>query len=312
MCRNRPFIVFLITASLCLTLFTRAGADGIYPKGDVNRDGYVRADDARSVLRYTADIETEGFDVLLADYDGDGVVKASDARMILRVSAGLDPVRPEPPVKPAKILYLTFDDGPSAHTPQILDILDRYNAKATFFVIGNGYYNCYYRDIVDRGHVIGLHSYTHDYSYIYRSVDNYFDDLQRVSDAVYDATGVRSDLIRFPGGSSNQVSRNYCRGIMSTLTREVERRGYHYFDWNSANNDAMGIDYSPDQLYSFAVSYARSGDSPHELCMLMHDTNAKGNTVAALSRIIEYYQSHGYALLGLDENSPGAHHAVAN
>lgn len=207
-----------------------------------------------------------------------------------------------------KVLYLTFDDGPSKYTKKIIDILDAHGAKATWFVIHTDAYSSGYKAIVDSGNAIALHSYTHDYSKIYRSTSGFYSDLNRISDEVFRYTGVRTKLYRFPGGSSNTVSRSYCRGIMSELTKSVEKNGYVYFDWNAANNDATGQNLSVNQIYRAAIS----GCGPNRVVMLMHDTNAKYNTVAALGDIIDYYKARGYYCLALDEYSPTTHHRVAN
>lgn len=290
--------------------------------GDADADGAVTAADARLALRRSVDLERlTSYAYLAADMDRDGSITAADARVILRLSLGL-PRETEKP-KPqfftpalterdipagAKVIYLTFDDGPSANTVKILDILKRYNVKATFFVIKNDTYSYLYKRIVDEGHSIALHSYTHDYATIYRSTDAYFNDLNKISDFVYEKAGVRTRLVRFPGGSSNTVSRSYCRGIMSKLAGMLVDKGYVYFDWNGANNDATGQNLSVAQIRSAANSYG--GVSP--LIMLMHDASAKSKTVEALPGIIEYYKSRGYYFLPLNENSPTAHHGIAN
>lgn len=291
--------------------------------GDADADGLIGASDARLALRASVHLEKlPDYAVKAADMDDDGKVTAADARIILRLSVGLPRVTPPKPKpqfftpqltekdvpKGAKIIYLTFDDGPSANTGDILDILKKYNVKATFFVIKNESYSSYYKRIVDEGHSIALHSYTHDYSVIYRSADAYFNDLNKISDYVYEKAGVRTRMIRFPGGSSNTVSRSYCRGIMSRLADLTEEKGYVYFDWNSANNDATGQNLSAAQLRSAANAYG--GRSP--LVMLMHDAPGKYRTVQALPGIIEYYKSLGYYFLPLNETSPTAHHGISN
>ncbi|MBE6811698.1 MAG: polysaccharide deacetylase [Ruminococcaceae bacterium] len=206
----------------------------------------------------------------------------------------------------AKIVYLTFDDGPSSNTQPILDILDAYGCGATFFVMNSDYKN-EYKNIVDHGHAIALHTFSHDFYDLYASVDDYFADLDRISDLVYEKTGVRSMLIRFPGGSSNSISRNVCYGIMSELVDEVENRGYSYFDWNADSQDASGNNISASYIYESSTS-----SSANRIILLMHDTDAKDTTVDALPDIIEYYQSQGYFFLSLNENSPTAHHGVVN
>lgn len=300
----------------------------ILPKpgsGDIDCDGRLNAADARLAIRAAVGLESlPDYAAKAADVDSDGKVTAADARLILRFSVGLpEKFVPKPKPKPkfftpaltekdipagAKVIYLTFDDGPSANTGKILDILKKYNVKATFFVIKNETYSSNYKRIVDEGHSIALHSYTHDYSVIYRSADAYFNDLNKISDYVYEKAGVRTRMIRFPGGSSNTVSRSYCRGIMSRLAVLTAEKGYVYFDWNSANNDATGQNLSVAQIRNAANSYG--GRSP--LVMLMHDAPAKYKTVEALPGIIEYYKSRGYYFLPLNENSPAAHHGIAN
>ena len=206
----------------------------------------------------------------------------------------------------AKIVYLTFDDGPSSNTQPILDILDKYGCGATFFVMNSDYRN-EYKNIVDHGHAIALHTYTHDFYDLYASVDDYFADLDRISDLVYEKTGVRSMLIRFPGGSSNTISRSVCHGIMSELVDEVENRGYSYFDWNADSQDASRNNVSASHIFESSTS-----SSANRIILLMHDTDVKDSTVKALPSIIEYYQDQGYFFLSLNENSPGAHHGVVN
>lgn len=208
-----------------------------------------------------------------------------------------------------KVCYLTFDDGPSDNTLKILDILKRYNAKATFFVIGRGNLD-YTRRIVDEGHAVALHSNTHEYSNIYTSTDAYFADLQAISDKVYDKTGVRSKLIRFPGGSSNTTSKQYSSGIMTVLTGQVEEKGYSYFDWNIDSEDASGNGIPADTLVNNIKKHDYSQYS--DICILCHDTAAKDTTVEALPEMIEHLAAQGYVFEALNENSPEFHHGVNN
>lgn len=206
-----------------------------------------------------------------------------------------------------KTIYLTFDDGPSPNTPRILDILDRYGVKATFFVI-NTKYNGYMSDIVNRGHAIALHSYTHNYSRIYSSDEAYYNDLNAISDVVFNQTGVRTNIIRFPGGSSNTVSRKYCSGIMSRITKGVQDAGYQYYDWNCSSQDATGNNVPVETI----VASCRKVPSSNTVIVLMHDTGAKGTTVEALPQVIEYYRSCGYAFAAISSSTPPVHHKVNN
>ncbi len=207
-------------------------------------------------------------------------------------------------------VYLTFDDGPSDNTRQILKILDEYNVKATFFVIHSPKYESVYKDIAKGGHTLALHSWSHDYAAIYKSEEAYFNDLNKLSDYVYSLTGVRSKIIRFPGGSSNTTSRKHCRGIMTKLVGSVTEKGYSYFDWNVCNGDAEGKEHvAPDKLIS---RVKRETGAKSDVIVLMHDAAVKDTTVKALPGIIEYYQSRGYAILPLTADSPQIHHAVNN
>ncbi len=214
----------------------------------------------------------------------------------------------EDPAYGKKVVYLTFDDGPSENTAKILDILDKYNAKATFFVTGNHpEYNKYMKRAAKEGHTIGLHTYTHNYSQLYSSEEAYFDDLQQISDMVEDVTGKKSKVIRFPGGSSNMISANYVDGLMTTLTQKVQEQGYQYFDWNVDSTDASGNRVPVSQL----VENATASDDQY-INILMHDTDAKDTTVEALPEIIKYYKDKGYVFLGLDTDSYAPHHNVVN
>ena len=214
----------------------------------------------------------------------------------------------ENPELEEKIVYLTFDDGPSENTGKILDILKKYNAKATFFVTGN---NQKHDDLMkrahDEGHSIGLHTYTHDYAKLYASEEAYFDDLQKISDLVEKVTGEKSYLIRFPGGSSNTVSKKYVPGLMTKLTKAVQEKGYQYFDWNCDSTDAEGNNRPVEKLVANATS-----SSQKHINILMHDTDAKDTTVEALPKIIEYYRAKGYTFKGLTANSFAPHHKVNN
>lgn len=205
------------------------------------------------------------------------------------------------------VIYLTFDDGPSAYTAELLDVLAKYNVKATFFVTNAGSDEMIAREY-NEGHAIGLHSCTHDYSYIYTSVDNFFSDLYCVQNRVKNITGYTSYLMRFPGGSSNLVSSRYDGGtrIMSTLVREVEARGFTYFDWNITSGDAGGTT-SSDGVYRNVINQVyRDGKS----VVLQHDI--KSFSVAAVERIIQWGLANGFTFDKLSADSFTAHHGVNN
>lgn len=201
-----------------------------------------------------------------------------------------------------KRAYLTFDDGPSGQTGEILDILDAYGVKATFFVVGRGedYYEVY-RDIVSRGHTLGIHSFSHDYDRVYASVSNFAEDVEELRKLLYDVTGVDCVYYRFPGGSSNTVART----DMSELIDYINSRGMTYFDWNALNGDAVSGSYTPRELVDNIMKDAVCYD---DVIILMHDLEARHTTVESLPLLIETLREDGYELLAIDENTPLIQH----
>lgn len=206
-----------------------------------------------------------------------------------------------------KVIYLTFDDGPSINTGKILDILAKYDVKGTFFVTGN---DASYRNFITRaakeGHTVGLHTYTHQYS-IYSSEETYFADLNSVKDMVKQLTGIDAHHIRFAGGSSNTVSRNYNRGIMSRLVKDVQNRGFRYYDWNVSSGDAAG-----NLVPKNSIVANSTASRVNHICLLMHDSRPKVSTVEALPSIIEHYKKLGYTFLPISDSTPVFHHGVNN
>lgn len=206
------------------------------------------------------------------------------------------------------ICYLTFDDGPSELTPQILEVLNQYNVKGTFFVSGlNEKYFNYINTIKQDGHAIGLHSYTDNYPVVYASEEAYFDDLQKISDLVTKQTGNKVDILRFPGGSSNAMASTYSQGLMNTLIKDIALKGYSYFDWNVDSADDSG----PVVDVETIVASACRGIGLDNVVILMHDAVGKENTVQALPQIIQAYQSQGYVFRGLTRTSVPVHHFLS-
>ena len=218
----------------------------------------------------------------------------------------VEPVRQADTGNPSgKIVYLTFDDGPGEYTSKLLDILSKYNVKATFFTVGSGHPDLLKAE-ADAGHSIGIHSATHDYSKIYASEDAFFADLRKQQDTIENATGIRTTLVRFPGGSSNTVSKSYCSGIMTKLTKDLTDMGYQYFDWNVTSGDA-----GETTNTSVVVQNVISGIQQHDVSIvLQHDI--KGFSVNAVEQIIQWGLAHGYTFLPLTAESPTAHHGVNN
>jgi len=215
-------------------------------------------------------------------------------------------------ITPAKgsVIYLTFDDGPSSTiTPKVLDILKETGVKATFFVTGKSdSLNYLIKRAYDEGHTIALHTYTHVYSQVYQSETAYFNDLYRIRDKVKNIIGVESNIIRFPGGSSNTVSRNYNKGIMSRLVNQVTEKGFIYFDWNVGSGDA-----STGATQSSVYNSVIKGVSPNKTnVVLMHDFENNYKTLNALRDIINTCKSNGYTFAPITSSTPQVTHGVNN
>ena len=201
-----------------------------------------------------------------------------------------------------KVIYLTFDDGPSVYTKELLNILKEYNVKATFFVTGNGNRE-YIKKAYNEGHSIGIHTYSHVYKNVYASEEAYFNDLEKVQKIIKEQTGEESRLVRFPGGSSNTISR-FNKGIMTRLSKELERRGYKYFDWNVSSSDTVKS--NSDDIANTVIRRLKKGNN----VVLQHDT--KYYSVKAVRKIIEYGLANGYTFAKLDVTSPTVHHGINN
>lgn len=187
-----------------------------------------------------------------------------------------------------KTVYLTFDDGPSYRTAEILDILKKDNIKATFFIIGKegNKDKDLLKRMVDEGHTLGVHTYSHIYDNIYESVESYLDDFYLTYKLIYDATGVAPDIFRFPGGSINKYSSQDYIEIIAEMTR----RGFTYYDWNASSGDAVA-NATAKSVYSNTV---QSSEGKDRIILLMHDSINKSYTVTALPGIIEYYKARGF------------------
>ncbi|MBQ9844557.1 MAG: polysaccharide deacetylase [Oscillospiraceae bacterium] len=196
-----------------------------------------------------------------------------------------------------KTVYLTFDDGPSARTEEILDILDEYDIKATFFIVYNDSDKA--KEIISRtyesGHTIGVHSTSHSYKEIYKSVDSFLSDFETCFEYIKDITGDIPSIFRFPGGSVN----SYNKAVRKDIAQELVRRGFTYFDWNVSGEDATKS-YSEESIYNNVVMGCKGRS--HSV-VLLHDSAAKKETVAALKRIIPDLLEEGYVFKALDENA---------
>lgn len=215
--------------------------------------------------------------------------------------------KPTTNTKQPKFAYLTFDDGPSANTEQILNILRQYDVKATFFVIGSEteYSKHIYQRIVEEGHAIGLHSYNHVYADIYQSETAFMDSMYKLRDLIQATTGVSPDILRFPGGSNTTYATRYGGAdLVANLVGRIHSEGMQYFDWNVSSQDATKPVVSAPVIVEATL---RGAQGRNQAIVLLHDAPAKKTTVEALPAIIEGLQKQGYAFEVLKRDTPPAH-----
>ena len=202
-----------------------------------------------------------------------------------------------------KIAYLTFDDGPSQNTQKILEILDKYNIKATFFVVGPSYKlkNDLLIKIVQSGHKLAIHSYEHNYDYIYSSKENYLNDFYKCLNWIKNITGTTPTIYRFPGGSSNTIA---SKELIKSIIKELETKGFAHADWNVDTLDSY-IKNEPSKIISNALtSLKRNENNNHYYqTILMHDDINKPTSIKALPALIENFISKGYHFETMDKYS---------
>jgi peptidoglycan/xylan/chitin deacetylase (PgdA/CDA1 family) len=218
-----------------------------------------------------------------------------------------EPAKINPVKSSGKKVYLTFDDGPSSNTDQILDILKDYDVKATFFVVGKTDERSVkaYQRIVEEGHTLAMHSYSHKYDEIYESKEAFARDLNSLQEYLYETTGVWPRIYRFPGGSSNTVSKVDMQELIEYLT-DI---GITYFDWNVASGDAVSRTLPAETIVNNCLSGI---EKQKESVILMHDASNKGTTIEALPQIIEAIQEQGDAeLLPITDETVPVQHIAA-
>jgi peptidoglycan/xylan/chitin deacetylase (PgdA/CDA1 family) len=201
--------------------------------------------------------------------------------------------------EPQKVIYLTFDDGPcDLITDKFLDVLKENNVKATFFVIGKEIKNR--ENIIERmkaeGHAIGLHTYSHSYKRIYTSHDKFIKEMIQTNNIIYNITGERSIVIRFPGGSHNKLN--------CSFLSEIHKYGFKIFDWTNSCEDTVHPEYSPNLLYKKSLKKIISKRKAPGIILLMHSNKNNHNTIKALPLIIKHYREDGYIFKVIDENTP--------
>jgi Predicted xylanase/chitin deacetylase len=206
------------------------------------------------------------------------------------------------------VIYLTFDDGPSDLTPEILDILEEEDVKATFFIIcRDDSLNHIIKRAFDEGHTVAAHTCTHNFKQVYASEEAYFHDLEVIRGKIELVTGQKTNFVRFPGGGSNTISKFNPR-IMSRLTKQVQEKGFTYFDWNVSAGDADGVK-SKSGIYKNIVdnlSLERSN------VVLLHDAGDKIYTIRALKDVIQYGKKHGYVFSAINNRTAPIMHGVNN
>ena len=242
--------------------------------------------------------------------DSKGNERVKTRKVIVKKTLVYKPTPNQSGSKEAKgTIYLTFDDGPSTSiTPKILDILKKKNVKATFFILN---YDTAGEKLVKReiaeGHSVGIHGYSHRYKDIYKSVDIYMANITKLQNKIKASTGVNTTITRFPGGSSNTVSR-YNPGIMTILTKEVVKRGYKYYDWNVSSGDA-GEAKTAEQVYNNVTS--RLSKSKQNV-VLLHDYAGNTKTLNALEGIIDFGLQNGYTFSKITPSTPMVTHTPNN
>lgn len=299
--QQKRIFVGLIAFVIVGMLFCRWEDGRIADKGNLSASAKGAEKDGKATSKLKMQDVT---DVSAQEPDDTKQEAADDQRSSFAVQPGV-PVGTDVQTD-EKVMYLTFDDGPSVNTQKILDILDRYDAKATFFVTNE---SPDYQDMIkkayDKGNTIGLHTYCHVYQQVYSSVDAYFEDLDKIGQVVKQQIGYVPCFIRFPGGASNTISSNYTQGIMTALTQQVVEKGYQYYDWNAVSGD--GGTCTAEEMVQKATGF-----SENNLILLCHDAAAKTSTVEALPKIMDYYKGQGYTFKAIDRESYVVHHGVSN
>ena len=206
---------------------------------------------------------------------------------------------PDKMEKGKKVAYLTFDDGPSSNTFEILDILEEMNVRATFFIVGSAITRereDALKRMINEGHTIGIHTYSHICNKIYCSVERFLDDYNTVNQQIYDITGKRTNIYRFPWGSNN----GYSKGIKDVLIEEMNRRGFACYDWNVDSNDSVGR----PTAYSIRRNVEKDIGAHDYPIILMHDSDIHKLTVQTLPGIIDMIRNKGYDFDTLNNRKP--------
>ena len=203
-----------------------------------------------------------------------------------------------------KRIYLTFDDGPSIYTDELLDLLDELDVKATFFVLAQDGYEDEYKRIVNEGHTLGIHSYKHVYSDVYANADSFANDIDLVYDYVTNVTGVEPRFYRFPGGSSNTIY----KGDKDDLFNYLDEKNLVYVDWNVASNDSTYGGLSSNTIANNVLNGLKDKD---DCVILLHDANDKHSSVEAVRLIVEKLKTEENVIfLPITDNTTKVQHVT--
>lgn len=284
---------------------------GVTVTDNVDKDIQNRVDNV------IVNIEENKYQVIYEVADSSGNI-ASARRDIIVIPEAKPEIQEQPEQQENNskgTIYLTFDDGPSNLTLQVLEILKENNVNATFFVVGgfdpkNEEWKLdIMRKAVDEGNTVALHGNSHDYSKIYSSVTNATSNFTEENQFLIDNLGIDTKIIRFPGGSSNTVSKNYCEGVMSSATEILTNLGYKYFDWNVDSNDAGSDVGLSENIYNNVISTVVAG---RDNVILMHDGSYHEASIEALPKIIQVLKDEGYEFKAIKSDTPTVQHRVNN
>ena len=278
-------------------------------EGDEWQDAYTAVDDLDGDITDKVEIEGKVNNYKEGTYTLKYRIKdAHDNESTAERTVKVEPLPKNDPslaVNGDKIVFLTFDDGPSEYTDELLDILGKYDVKATFFVTGMGNHPELISREASEGHSIGVHSLTHDYETIYADEDAFWEDFDAMNDIIEQQTGSRTNLMRFPGGSSNTVSSGN-EGIMTRLTVQARKKGYDYYDWNVYDGDVYETS-DPKEISQNIIDGIQEQPVSVVLC---HDT--KEYTVKGIEKAIRWGLKHGYTFLPITFGCFECHHTVQN
>ena len=287
-----------------------AGEEIFLYKGETFRDEVTADDDAdgdvTKKIQISSNVNTNKVGTYTVEY------KVSDewgneATASRYVTVKRKPAAAPKKMDPEKVIYLTFDDGPGPYTEALLKILKKNKVKATFFVTAA------FKDHQDlikaeykAGHTVAVHTATHDYEQIYASPEAFWEDFNTMEEIIRKQTGCRTDIFRFPGGSSNTISANYCKGIMTTLAQQAEDKGYTYVDWNVTSGDA-GDTTDGNVMYANMMDGIHTYQNSFILC---HDI--KDYTVKMMDKFIKDALKEGYTFLPITSETLTCHHGINN